>query len=179
LERRADLDTIQGSEQPYNLTHTQQHPVYHDLQIDHGSADIFILDIRGNLIYSVKKAKDYGTNFDPSGNGPYRTSGLGKAWKAAVDHPHNVHYVDWELYEATGYQAAFFSSGIINADGETVGVYAIELPSTYVQSIDEVEEECSLPALRASYEGAINIGGLGKPLVEDMESPLDQSCYKG
>lgn len=179
LVRRADLDTIDGSEQPYDLTHTQQHPIYHDLQIDHGYADIFILDIRGNLIYSVKKAADYGTNFDPSGNGPYRTSGLSNAFKAAVDHPTHIHYIDWELYEPTDAQAAFFSTGIVNADGATVGVYAIELPATYVQSIDEVEEACSLPALRASYEGAINIAGLGKPLAEEMESPLDQSCYKG
>jgi hypothetical protein len=136
-------------------------------------------DLRGNMVYSVKKEIDFGTNFAEGGAGDYKDTGLGRAFRQAMAEPDKSHYIDWDAYEASGYgaDAAFFSTGIRNASGHMVGVYAIRLPPGYEQSVDKTYEDCSLEAMSASYEGAINIAGLGRPVDEDMEKPLP--CFKG
>ena len=58
-----------------------------------------------------------------------------------------------------------------------MGVYAIQLPDSYQKSIEEEQPLCSLQAMAAAYEGAINIVGSGQPMESDMEKPL--ACFKG
>jgi hypothetical protein len=177
-DAKLDLYTVPGRE-PYHLAHTLWHPHYHRLLFERSYYDIFIFDLRGNLIYSVYKESDYATNFAPGGTGPWKDSGLGEAFSVAYADPENLHYIDWSPYGPSGYaDAAFFTTGIVNSSGHKVGVYTIQLPPSYEQSIDKLHpEECSLNALTASYEGAINIAGLGRPVAEEMEKPLD--CFKG
>jgi hypothetical protein len=172
------LLTIPG-EQLYHKAHRDRQGAYTALLSDRDYNDIYFFDIRGNLLYSVYKHVDFGTNFATGGGGKYEDSGLGRAFREALAEPNEIHFIDFADYEPIGAQAAFFATGIINAStGETVGVYAIQLPPTYVQSVDKIyPEECSLTALKQSYEGAINIGGLGKPVEEYMERPL--ACFKG
>jgi hypothetical protein len=132
----------------------------------------------------VYKESDYATNFAAGGGGAWEESGLGEAFRAVYDasaegRPDDVHYINWAPYGPSAYaDAAFFSTGIKNATEHLIGVYTIQLPPTYEQSIDKIHpDDCAVSALAKSYEGAINIAGLGKPLAEDMEKALD--CFAG
>jgi hypothetical protein len=173
-----DLYSIPGDE-TYHVAHTKYHSEYHRELFDRNYYDIFMFDPRGNLIYSVYKESDYATNFHADGSGAWKDSGLGEAFRIAWDEPDKYHYIDWAPYGPSGYaDAAFFSHGVKNSTGHRTGVYCIQLPPTYEQSVDKQHpDECALSLLAASYEGAINIAGLGKPLEEDIEKKL--SCFKG
>jgi hypothetical protein len=158
--------------------HAKLHPILRKRLYDRGYYDIFIFDMLGNMIYSVYKESDYATNFDASGSGQWKNSGLGKAFRAAKLSPDNVSYIDWEPYgPSAGALAAFLSTGIRDESGALVGVYTIQLPPGYRRSIEEVQPECSLKMIADSFEGAINVAGLGRPTEATMEKPL--RCFKG
>jgi len=126
----------------------------------------------------VYKESDFATNFLESGNGKWKDSGLGDAFRAAVRAPTNVSYIDWKPYgPSAGALAAFLSTGILGEDGKLIGAYTIQLPPGYKRSIEQVEPECSLAAIADSFEGAINIVGLGRPTEEKMVAPLP--CFDG
>jgi len=163
--------------------HLKWHPIYRAILYSRGYYDIFMFDLRGNLVYSVYKESDFATNFaatrpDEIPLGVWWESGLGDAYRAAVAAPTNVSYIDWKPYgPSAGALAAFFSTGVLNKDGELMGVYTIQLPPTYVRSIEAIEPECSIAAMTQAYEGAINIAGLGRPSEEDIVKPLP--CFDG
>ena len=58
-------------------------------------------------------------------------------------------YIDWEAYEPNdGALAAFLATGLHDADGVLIGIYAIELPPTYRKSIETEQELCTLQLAR-------------------------------
>jgi hypothetical protein len=162
----------------YHTVHQKWHPIFRQKLYDRGYYDIFIFDLRGNCIYSVYKESDYATNFAADGNGQWKDSGLGDAFRAAIVAPDNISYIDWKPYgPSAGALAAFLSTGLRDEDGVMIGVYTIQLPPDYVRSIEEIQTECSFDAIGQSMEGAINIVGLGRPTEENMVKPL--SCFDG
>jgi len=176
-EQKENLDVVAGSEQ-YHAVHKKWHPTYRKSLYDRAYYDIFIFDLKGDCIYSVYKESDYATNFDVDGQGEWKDSGLGDAFRAAIAAPDNVTYIDWKPYgPSAGALAAFLSTGIRNADGEMVGVYTIQLPPDYVRSIEQTQPECTLEKIAESFEGAINVVGLGRPTDENMVKPLP--CFDG
>jgi hypothetical protein len=165
----------------YHITHIKWHPTFRQKLYDRGYYDIFVFDLRANLIYSVYKESDYATNFDLSGTGQWKDSGLGDAFRAAVAAPDNISYIDWKPYgPSAGALAAFLSIGVKDDDEENpqlIGVYTIQLPPDYVRSIEEVEPQCSFAAIGESIEGAINVAGIGRATQENMVKPLP--CFDG
>jgi len=125
---RENLDVAAGPEQ-YHVVHQKWHPKYRQTLYDRKYYDIFIFDLRGNLIYSVYKESDYATNFAANGNGEWKDSGLGDAYRAAKQNPDIVSYIDWKPYgPSSGALAACLSICVKNEDGELIGVYLIQLP---------------------------------------------------
>merc|ERR1711871_425085 len=113
--------------QSYHDIHERLHPFYRTMLYDNNYYDIFILDTKGNLIYSVYKELDYATNFQL--NGRYGASGLGKAFRAAMENPCCVNEIPWEPYEPSyGALASFIATGIPDENGFTIGVFCIQLP---------------------------------------------------
>jgi hypothetical protein len=162
----------------YHTVHQKWHPIFRQKLYDRGYYDIFIFDLRGNCIYSVYKESDYATNFDGSGNGQWKDSGLGDAFRAAIAAPDNISYIDWKPYgPSAGALAAFLSTGLRDEDGVMTGVYTIQLPPDYVRSIEEIQTECSFAAIGQAMEGAINVVGIGRPADENMVKPLP--CFDG
>jgi carbonic anhydrase len=159
----------------YHAAHIRWHDHYRQTLYDRNYYDIFIFDLAANCIYSVYKESDFATNF---ATGPWKDSGLGDAFRAAVAAPDNISYIDWKPYgPSAGALAAFMSTGIKDEEGVLQGTYVIQLPPDYVRSIEQLEPQCSLAAITAQMEGAINIVGLGRPRDENMVKPL--SCFDG
>ena len=67
LDQAAD-----GSE--YSAVHNQYHPWFRQFMEERGYHDIFLFDTVGNLIYTVEKERDFGTNFT---DGRWRDTDLG------------------------------------------------------------------------------------------------------
>jgi hypothetical protein len=141
--------------------------------LDRGYYDIFMFDMKGNCIYSVYKESDFATNFQ---TGKWKTSGLGDAFRAALDEPDEITVTSWTPYGPSGNAlASFLSTGVKNEQGELIGVFATQLPPEALP-IGLKEKDCTFEALAASFEGSINVAGLGQPLPADLEKPLP--CFK-
>jgi methyl-accepting chemotaxis protein len=68
-----------------NLSYSRYYKKFHNYfdkekQI-HGLYDIFLIDTTGNIIYTVEKESDFGTNLH---NGSYSNTNLAKAFKKAI-----------------------------------------------------------------------------------------------
>merc|ERR1711924_276424 len=105
------LDSVPGPES-YHAVHRKWHPIYRQLLYDNHYYDIFVFDLKGDMIYSVYKELDYATNFAKNGTGKWKDSGLGEAFEAAKAQPDIVSYVDWKPYgPSAGALAAFLATG--------------------------------------------------------------------
>lgn len=177
----AEKDALEAAEGPerYHVVHQEWHPVYRAKLIERNYYDIFMFDLDGNLIYSVFKETDYGTNFRANGNGTWKDSALGQAYQQARANPDNITYIDFTPYgPSNGAQAAFLATGVFNEDtGELIGIYSIQLPPEYEKSIEAVEPQCSFEAIESAFMGSMNLRGMGEASQENMEKPLD--CLKG
>lgn len=82
-------DELQFADGPerYHTVHAQFHPIYRQKLYERAYYDIFFFDLNGDLIYSVFKETDYATNFKADGNGPWKDSGLGQAYRGAIANP--------------------------------------------------------------------------------------------
>ena len=128
LGSKLNLDQAPGVES-YHAAHGIYHPIYRDILLRRNYYDIFILDITGNCVYSVYKELDFATNFEASGDGEWRTSGLGDAYMKAKADPNVVHVIDWRPYgPSAGALASFLAKGIVGPSGQVVGVYSTQMP---------------------------------------------------
>ncbi|CAE7188686.1 unnamed protein product [Symbiodinium pilosum] len=112
-----NLDYAEGPES-YHTAHRQYHPTYRSILYARNYYDIFIFDLDGNLIYSVYKELDYATNFMANGTGEWRDSGLGEAFRAAVQNPEQINIIDWKPY----------GLGTQLLTGELLGVFCTQMP---------------------------------------------------
>ena len=90
------------------------------------SADALLIDARGNVVYSVGKGIDLGTNIQ---YGPYRGSNLAEAFKEAMNSNSLDEVVvrDFDTYQPSGIPTAWMVSPIGPA-GNVQGVMALALP---------------------------------------------------
>jgi len=128
LYKSADLAFASGGAD-YHVTHGEWHPIFSKMVRERKLGDLYLLDIDGNVLYSVSKATDFATKVAADG-------GLGQAFEAAKAKPNEVSYVNLNAYVPTGGQAAFFATGIHDAEGNLVGVYVIRPPAEYEESIE-------------------------------------------
>lgn len=119
---------------PYNFQHADYHPVFRDMKDRFGLYDLFLFDLAGNMVYSVYKESDFATNFE---SGPFRDSGLGDAFRAARNgQSGQTYFVDFRAYTPSdGAAASFVASPIADADGQMIGVIAIQLPTDILDGI--------------------------------------------
>jgi hypothetical protein len=180
-DEKENLDFAPGPE-AYHVYHKSWHSVFRKQMIDRNYYDVFMFDPRGNMIYSVYKESDYGTNFGSSKNlapdfRKWQDSGLGDAFRAAMLNPDIVTMTPWTPYGPSAFAlASFLAIGVKDANGAMIGVFSTQMPPD-TMSIDYVEPECSLEAISSSFEGSINFVGLGKPLESEMEQQVP--CFKG
>jgi hypothetical protein len=142
-----------------------------------------MFDLKGNMIYSVFKELDYATNFGSRINFEnnkfieWQDSGLGDAFRAALEAPDVVTLTPWQPYgPSAGALASFLATGVRAEDGSLMGIFSTQMPPE-AMSIDNVEPICTLEAITDSFEGAINFVGLGQPIAEDMDNQVP--CFKG
>ncbi|OKY26528.1 methyl-accepting chemotaxis protein [Thalassotalea sp. PP2-459] len=131
----------------YDDIHQKYHPKFQQYLEQFGFYDIFIVDLQGNVVYSVFKEIDYATSLS---NGAFSTSGLAQAFNQAISAKHGeVNMTDFAPYTPS-YEspAAFFSSPIM-VNNATVGALIFQAPIDRINNI-------------MTYQGKWHERGLGK-----------------
>jgi len=100
--------------------------------------DIFMIDKGGNLLYSVEKESDLGTNLF---SGAYSTTGFANICRKTLSDG-EIHFSDLEHYEPSNNGVySFMSAPFINEAGDIIGVIAVQLKTNKMISKLSVEED--------------------------------------
>ena len=111
----------------YSLYHRDFH-VWARRFLDHfGYYDAFLINPRGDIVYSVAKESDFATSLK---TGPYRKSPLGEVFRRAIENPPAVvDFSDFASYAPSGGDPAAFAGHAIVSDGKVIGVFAVQIPA--------------------------------------------------
>ncbi|MGV8831505.1 MAG: methyl-accepting chemotaxis protein [Devosia sp.] len=129
------LETL-GTTGGYDATHTRFHAGFREQVQARGYRDIYLFDLKGNLLYSVSKSADFGTSF--AAGGPYADSPLGRLVQdaLAIESTSDIVVSDFAAYgPADNQPASFFAKPVFNATGRKLGVLALQLPSERIDAV--------------------------------------------
>lgn len=115
----------------YSVAHDSYHDTFRDLTELFGYYDIFLIDPKGNVVYTVFKEIDIGTNLL---EGPFQNSGLSRAFQEALElqDPGSVALEDFSLYRPSFNAPAAFVASPVYRQNQLVGVIGFQMP------IDEI-----------------------------------------
>ncbi|MGI9384159.1 MAG: cache domain-containing protein [Methyloligellaceae bacterium] len=118
--------------------YTEVHAPFHDWArrfLEHfGYYDLFLIDRRGNIIYTVEKEDDFATNLN---DGPYADSPLGSVFQRALKSKAERAIIsDYERYAPSKDAPALFAGCAIRTkDGDVAGIFAVQLPADPINAI--------------------------------------------
>ncbi|GLS27875.1 methyl-accepting chemotaxis protein [Marinibactrum halimedae] len=158
----------------YSALHEKHHPSLRFFLQEFGYYDIFIADANtGYIVYSVFKELDFATNLR---NGPYSTSGIGKAFNAALNSNSNmVYFSDIQPYLPSYDALAGFISTPIYSNGNIIAVLIFQMPMDHIGNLLIHNKEWLERGFGASGETyLVNASGLllneSRFFVEDFEN---------
>lgn len=111
----------------YNRVHKKYHPRLRNFLYSRGYYDIFIINLNGDIVYSVFKELDFATNLN---HGEYKDSGLGKVYRDALKlEKGQQSFDDFKPYAPSfGAPASFIAEPVFTAFGKLMGVMAFQMP---------------------------------------------------
>ncbi|MFK7742017.1 MAG: methyl-accepting chemotaxis protein, partial [Planctomycetota bacterium] len=117
----------------YGKTHAQYHPAFRDLVEHAGYYDVFLINLDGNIVYSVFKELDFATSLR---TGAHRNSGLAKTAQSALTaSPGAVNTSDYMRY-APSYEApAAFAAIPVFAGDVRLGALVVQLPLAHISQV--------------------------------------------
>ena len=124
---REDLDAA-GDGSAYSEAHARYHPWLRRFLRERGYYDIFLADPAGNVVYTVFKELDYGTNLV---TGEWADTALGEVFRAARDSTDAGYqaFLDFHPYAPSqDAPASFIATPLVDADGTLLGVLAFQMP---------------------------------------------------
>ena len=118
----------------YSKNHIEIHKAYSELLKNFELYDIFLVNADGDVVYSVYKEKDYGTNLE---TGVYSNTGLGKAFKKAkkAAKAGATSFADFEPYEPSYNEPAMFLSAPVVYMGDFEGAIIFQLPKGKINDV--------------------------------------------
>ena len=117
----------------YMKIHKEYHTSFNKFLESYGLYDIFMVDLKGNIIYTDFKEKDFSTNLK---NGAYSDTGIARAYKKALTlNEGELAFDDFAPYEPSYNAPAAFLATPIFVDGKKVGVMIFQMP---VDAINEI-----------------------------------------
>ncbi|UTJ07203.1 methyl-accepting chemotaxis protein [Arcobacter roscoffensis] len=144
----------------YAFAHIRYHETFNEILKKFSLADIFLVDVQGNIVYSTFKEKDFGTNLK---NGPYSNSSIAKINEKAYSlKKGETAFSDFKPYEPSyNSPASFIAAPIFNNQNTRVGNLIIQIPTKVIDGI-------------MNFDGKYKEAGLG----ESGNSFLIASDYK-
>tara|TARA_B100000315_G_scaffold257580_1_gene306845 strand:+ start:6033 stop:7796 length:1764 start_codon:yes stop_codon:yes gene_type:complete len=135
---RKELLADAGDGSLYSSAHRQFHPEFRKILNSFGYYDVFLIDLDGNLLYTVVKEIDFGSNLLL---GQWQDTNLAHAFQAAIKTPNQLTLVfeDFENYQPSqGQPAAFLAKPILDDERQALGILAIQLPIERLNKIMQV-----------------------------------------
>jgi hypothetical protein len=127
------LDFADGPEK-YHAVHKQHHAYFRELASTKGYFDFLLIDLQGTIMYSISKGLDFGTNLR---TGPYKSTGLAKAFSDATKNPDVVTETQFEPYvPSDNALSSFIATGVKGSGGSLIGILALVAPAPLLVSLD-------------------------------------------
>jgi class 3 adenylate cyclase len=117
----------------YSQAHRLHHPVFRNIVAKFGYYDMFLINPQGQIVYTVFKETDFGTNLE---TGPYKDSNLARLVRQVIAAKQKgfTELVDFAAYAPSyGTPASFIAAPIYNGS-KLVGVLAFQMP------VDEINK---------------------------------------
>jgi len=134
----------------YMQAHKKFHHSFNSYLKSFNLYDIFLIDLKGNVIYTDFKEKDFATNLK---KGVYSKSGLAKAYRDALTlSKGDVAFEDFKPYEPSYNKYASFIATPLFIENKLVGVLAIQTPSQEITKIMNFDEKYEYVGLGESGE---------------------------
>ena len=136
-ERAKLSDAGDGSS--YTNAHLSLHDLAEEFVSGRGYYDFFVMDLSGNILYTVEKEADFATNLL---GGPHPDTGLADVFRRAVaDDNNGVQFSDLARYAPSNNEPAIFvARRMIDDASNPIGVMAMQLPTTRIINIMQFDE---------------------------------------
>lgn len=123
-----------GDGSGYSEAHSTVHAFAREFVTRRGYYDFFLIDLDGNIVYSVEKEDDFGTSLV---DGPYIDTGLADVFARVIAADGDqVVLSDFESYAPSAGDPAIFAGRLMrDVTGRKLGVLALQLPSDTIQEI--------------------------------------------
>jgi class 3 adenylate cyclase len=131
---KGELESI-GGDSAYDLVHRRYQRIFQSMIKRMGFYDLFLVDSEsGDVVYSVYKETDFGTNLL---TGPYRNSNLAELFKKVRDDPDRgaVQIVDYQFYRPSYNAPAAFIGGSIYDGEKRIGILVAQMPVDDINSV--------------------------------------------
>ena len=117
----------------YSNVHSKYHPWFDQYLNEFGYYDIFLVNLKGEVIYSVFKELDFATSLN---SGPWAKSGLAEAFNKGKNlQAGETYFTDLALYAPSYDAPAGFASSPIYKDGSVEGVLVFQMPLERITKI--------------------------------------------
>lgn len=172
-----DLDDA-GDGSAYSAAHAEHHPFLADLAGQGSGGDLLLISDDGDVVYSVEKRTDFGTNLV---TGPYRDSRLATVARERLSRVAAGEAViaDWQIYLPARGRPTLFAAAVVRRDTEILGAIALEVPSEQLSAITTANqswEEVGLPSGESYVVGPDTLLRSESRLwIEDPEAYLEQA----
>lgn len=117
-----------GSNDTYNMVHAKYHPFFRRYLELRGYYDVFLIDPKGNVVYTVYKEPDFATNLV---SGPWKETGLAKLFlqtRNATVENNPVLTTKFAPYKPSNdYPAGFMGVAILDDSGKFAGTLIVQL----------------------------------------------------
>lgn len=119
----------------YYLDYNTKFQPYSDAFISHFDYyDLFLIDIKGNIVYSHAFEDDYATNLK---EGPYKSTELGRLYRNIVwgNHTQTTQFSEFDRYGPSGNLSAMFSGHPIMHEGKLIGLVALQVNANMLDKV--------------------------------------------
>lgn len=147
----AILVTDAGDGSSWSEAHARYHPYFARMLEQLNYQDILIIDTQGNVVYSVYKGTDLGTNLL---TGPYALTNLAQAYRNALSDRllDSVVFTDFETYRPSIDTPAAWAVSLIAHEGTVTGALVVEMPIERIARVMTAEQSWSTSGLGETGE---------------------------
>lgn len=161
----------------YDSIHEKYHPVFTEYLMEFKFYDIFLVNLEGDIVYSVYKESDFATNLK---DGVYKNSNIANVFNSGLSLASKEEYFiqDFDFYDPSyGAPASFVVSPIFDGS-KKIGLLIFQMPIDEINTMMTSEYEWESVGLGSSGETYLvgkdkNMRSLSRFLYEDKEGYLD------
>lgn len=161
----------------YDRAHEKYHSSIKEYLEAFGYYDIFLVNNSGDIVYSVFKEIDFGTNLK---NGPHKDSALARVYNAgrALEDQHDFAIVDFDFYDPSYQAPASFIASPIYDGNRKLGLLIFQMPVDRINDIMTSDHDWEHAGLGLSGEtylvgNDMRMRSLSRFLYEDKAGYLD------